>query len=43
MPEDGPLSGLADDEVGPLDDDDCQEEGRLSSQLEVLAATIAPL
>ena len=42
MSENGAFSGLADDEVGPLDDDDGQEERRLSRQLEILAAAVAP-
>ena len=41
--EHGELPGLADDEIGPLDDHDGDEEGSVASVLQLLPVSIGPL
>lgn len=43
LTEDGEGSGFADDEVGPLHDDDGDEEGRVAGVLQILARFVRPL
>ena len=37
------VPGLANDEIGPLDDDDGDEEGGVAGVLELLALVVSPL